>query len=343
MAEQTLACETPAAAPFSAPRSLSLRARLLIGVYRTTVKAALARPIELPAARRFMATLDRWLGRGRAGFTCERVDANGVAADWISADAAGNSATSRVLLYLHGGGFMFRTPRLHARLAARLCRTLDARALMPDYRLAPEHPLPAAHEDCLAAYRWLLAEGHDPARIVVIGDSAGGLLTLATLQRIRDAGLPLPACGVMFSPGTCFDSTRPLEARDTAGDPMLGAGALALIQREVVAAVAPNDGAVSPCAGSMHGLPALLFQAGSTELLLPQSEKAVALARAAGTHAELQVWPELPHVWQAVHWLPEAQQALACVGDFVARHGAAATQGDKVGAGDTALTAMEKQ
>lgn len=327
MAEQTLACGTPAATSFSAPRSLSLRARLLIGVYRTTVKAALARPIELPAARRFMAVLDRWLGRGRAGFTCERIDANGVAADWILVDAAANSAASRVLLYLHGGGFMFRTPRLHSRLAARLCRTLDARALMPDYRLAPEHPLPAAHEDCLAAYRWLLAEGHDPARIVVIGDSAGGLLTLATLQRIRDAGLPLPSCAVMFSPGTCFDSIRPLGAGDTAGDPMLGAGALALLQREVVAKVAPQDVAVSPCAGSLHGLPPLLFQAGSTELLLHQSEKAVAQARAAGTHAELQVWPELPHVWQAVQWLPEAQQALACVGDFVARHGAAGMAG----------------
>jgi acetyl esterase/lipase len=183
-----------------------------------------------------------------------------------------------VILYLHGGGFMFSTPRLHARLAARLCQILSARAVMPDYRLAPEHPLPAAHEDCFTVYHWLLSEGHDPAHIVVVGDSAGGLLTLATLQRIRDSGLPLPACGVMFSPGTCVDSIRRLDARSTDGDPMIGAGVLDLLQRVVVAAVAPNDAAVSPCAGSLHGLPPLLFQAGSTELLLHQSEKAAALA-----------------------------------------------------------------
>lgn len=334
MTVQTRNRETAPSMPFSAPRSLSLRGRFLLWQYRTIVKPVLAKPIELAKAKRVMAVLDRLLGGAGGGFARQRISAGAVAADWITVAKAGNSSSPRVVLYLHGGGFMFRTPRLHARLAAQLCKILDARALLPDYRLAPEHPLPAAHEDCFAAYRWLLAEGYDPARIIVIGDSAGGLLTLATLQRIRDAGLPLPACGVMFSPGTCIDSIRPLGAADTARDPMLGAGALDLIQRVVVAKVAPNDAAVSPCAGSLAGLPPLLFQAGSTELLLHQSEKAVAQARAAGTHAELQVWPRMPHVWQAAPGLPEASKALACVGNFVARYSVAVPQSRKVGAGE---------
>ncbi|MCY1276069.1 Acetyl esterase [compost metagenome] len=300
-----------------APRPLSLRAQLLLWFYRRIVKPSLAGPIELATAKAVLARLDRWLGGRGAGFNREHFSAQGVACDWIGVDAAWSG---RVILYLHGGGFMFRTPRLHARLAARLCHALGARALLPEYRLAPEYPLPAAHEDCFAAYRWLLDQGHDPANIVVIGDSAGGLLTLATLQRIRDAGLPLPACGVMFSPGTCIDSVRQLDGRAAQGDPLIGAGALDLLQRVVAAAVAPHDPDVSPCAGSLHGLPPLLFQAGSTEVLLHQSELAVMQAHRAGTHAELQVWPHMPHVWQAVHWLPEARDALACVGEFVERH-----------------------
>ncbi|MBK5356588.1 alpha/beta hydrolase [Pseudomonas sp. TH41] len=301
----------------NAPRPLSLRARFLLWFYRHIVKARLAKPMELAKVQTLLTRLDRWLGGGGRGFNREHISARGVAADWIGVDAI---KSGRVILYLHGGGFMFRTPRLHARLAARLCLTLGARTLMPHYRLAPGHPLPAAHEDCFAAYRWLLEQGQDPARIIVIGDSAGGLLTLATLQRIRDAGLPLPACAVMFSPGTCIDSIRRLDARATADDPMIGAGALELLQRVVVAEVAAHDPGVSPCAGSLHGLPPLLLQAGSTECLLHQSQIAVAQARNAGTHAELQVWPQMPHVWQAVDWLPEAQDALACVGEFVERH-----------------------
>ena len=151
-------------------------------------------------------------------------------------------------------------------------QALDARAFIARYRLAPEHPLPAAHEDCFAAYRGLLAKGHDPRRIVVMGDSAGGLLVLAVLQRIRDAGLPAPSCGVMFSSGADLEEVAGLDADATRGDPMIGPGVLELLQRVVIAPVDMHDPAVSPCAGSLAGLPPLLFQAGSTELLLDQSQ-----------------------------------------------------------------------
>lgn len=303
--------------PMSVPQPLSLRAVLLLWFYRTIVKVSLSRRIDLAGARVLLDRLDRWLGGRRITFASERISANGTPVDWIT---VGDVPSKHVVLYLHGGGFMFRTPRLHSRLAARICQILGAEAVMPDYRLAPDHPLPAAHEDCFAVYRWLLEQGHNPARIIVIGDSSGGLLTLATLQRIRDAGLPLPACGVLFSPGTCVDSMRQIDARAMKNDPMIGSGVLDLLQRVVVDAVAANDPEISPCAGSFHGLPPLLFQVGSTEVLLHQSEKAAVQARNADTHAELQIWPQMPHVWQAVHWLPEAQRALACVGEFVERH-----------------------
>ena len=305
------------AAPPKPSARISWRARCLLAVYRWVVKPMLPRFVDLAEARTVMEKLDRWLGGTDRSFARHAVVANGVPAEWITVKKA---RTERVILYLHGGGFMFSTPRLHARLAARLCRVLGAKALMPDYRLAPDHPLPAAHDDCFAAYCWLLAQGHDAAQIAIIGDSAGGMLVLSTLQRIRDAGLPLPACGVMFSPGTCVDSIRHLDEKAPLGDPLVGPGILDLLQRTVVTQVRSADSSISPCAGSLHGLPPLLFQAGSTEMLLSHSRKAFELARAAGTHAELQEWPQMPHVWQAVHWMPEARRALACVGDFFSRH-----------------------
>ncbi len=296
---------------------LSFRARLLIWFYRRVFKPRFPKRVDLPRAREALARLDRRLGGFHAAVRRAEVHADGISGEWVTTD---RGTASRTILYLHGGGFMFRTPLTHAGLAARLCDALDARAFVARYRLAPEHPLPAAHEDCFAAYRWLLATGHDPRRIVVAGDSAGGLLVLAVLQRIRDAGLPAPACGVMFSPGTDLEQVAGLGPDATSGDPMIGPGVLELLQRLVIAPVDMHDPAVSPCAGSLAGLPPLLFQAGSTELLLEQSRKAFLKARASGSAAELQVWPEMPHVFQAVQWLPESRQALACVRDFVERH-----------------------
>ncbi|MCC6195780.1 MAG: alpha/beta hydrolase [Burkholderiales bacterium] len=293
----------------------SLRARCLNAAFRRFVKERAIESFDLDGARRLVASLDRWLGMGGHARRTE-VDAGGVPADWITGRAP---AGPRTLLYLHGGGFMMRSPRLHAGLAARLCDLLGARALMPWYRLAPEHPLPAAHEDCIHAYRWLLAQGCPAEDIVVAGDSAGGLLTLATLQRARDAGLQAPACGVLFSPGCDLSAVD--EAAAAAGDdPLLSADLLRLLARIVVTPIDPRDPAISPAAGSLGGLPPLLVQVGSTEALLGQSRKAVELTRAAGGHAQLEVWPQMPHVFQAAAWLPESRRALSRVRAFADAH-----------------------
>ncbi|MGH6622966.1 MAG: alpha/beta hydrolase [Burkholderiaceae bacterium] len=304
-------------------RGVSLRGHLLVAFYRSILKPAFPKRVDLAGARVSIAKLDARLGGRNPDFDQIDVDANGVPGEWVTTH---EGTASRTILYLHGGGFMFRTPRTHARLAARLCSALDARAFIPKYRLAPEHPLPAAHEDCFAAYRWLLAGGHDPRRIVLIGDSAGGLLVLATLQRIRDAGLPAPSCGVMFSPGADLEAAQKLDANSAHRDPMIGVGMLELLQRVVIAPVNVRDPLISPCAGFLGSLPPLLFQAGSTELLLSQTVNAALQVRAGGGFAELQVWPKMPHVFQAVHWLPEAGEALESVRGFVERHASVVTE-----------------
>lgn len=292
-----------------------MQARAFLFVCRRVIKPRMPEELDLARARRLARSLDEWIGGRFDGFEEVQIEADGLAAHRV-----GNRINPRYfVLYLHGGGFMLHLPSLHARLASRLCTELKAVAVIPNYRCAPESPLPAAHEDCFATYQWLLASGLDPSRIVLAGDSAGGLLAIATLQRIRDAGLPMPLCGVLFSPGCCVDSIRRMHATDTASDPLIGPGILNLLQRKVIDAVPEGDASVSPCAGSLHGLPPLLFQVGSTEMLLGQSLQGYEKARAAGTYAELQVWPRMPHVWQSVSWLPEARDALRSAADFVRR------------------------
>lgn len=296
-------------------RRPSLRARTFLSICRRVIKPRMPEQLDLGRARELAASLDAWIG-GRQG-PIEEVE---IGTGGLKAHRVGECINpAYTVLYLHGGGFMLHLPAVHARLASRLCCELKAAAIIPDYRCAPEFPLPAAHEDCFTAYQWLLTKGRDPSRIVVAGDSAGGLLTLATLQRIRDAQLPSPLCGIMFSPGCCMDSIRRMRAQDTLDDPMIGPGILNLLQRRVIDAVPVRDASVSPCAGGLHGLPPLLFQVGSTEMLLSQSVQGFELARASSTYAELQVWPEMPHVWQAVAWLPEARDALRSAADFVRR------------------------
>ena len=311
--------------PLSQP--ISFKAKLYLSICRGLVKPSMPKRLDLEGARKVAARLDRWVGGKRRDYEQIPVTSSSIKADWIRLSEA---KPKFVVLYLHGGGFMLHLPAVHGRLAARLCSEIDGAALMPDYGLAPDFPLPAAHIDCFASYQWLLAEGYDPAHIVIAGDSAGGLLVLSTLQRIRDADLPRPLCGIMFSPGTCIDSIRSLRAEDTKRDPMIGPGILELLQRHVIAPAPANDPATSPCAGSLAGLAPLLFQVGSTEMLLAQSVKGYDMARAAGTQAELQIWPQMPHVWQAVHWLPEARKALGSVADFIFRQSRARTASEPV-------------
>lgn len=251
-----------------------------------------------------------------AKVACQDVGIGGVKAQWI---AAPDAAPDRVILYLHGGGYVMGSIETHRELVARLSKAALARCLALDYRLAPENPFPAAVNDATAAYRWLLAQGIKPARIVIAGDSAGGGLTLAALIALRDLGLPAPAAGVCLSPWTDLEGTGESMRTRAAEDPV--------VSREMIVALAKlyvgeqgdmHDPLAAPLYADLTGLPPLLIQVGNAETLLDDSTRVAERAEAVGVDVVLQIWDEMPHVWQ---WfapiLPEGQEALDKIGEFV--------------------------
>lgn len=243
------------------------------------------------------------------------VDAGGVPAEWVLPPGA----SSKVLYYLHGGGFVMLSPATHRPLVWRLARKSSVRALVPDYRLAPEHPYPAAVDDCLAGYRWLLAEGVPARDIVIAGDSAGGALTLTTLLAARDAGLPLPAGAVCLSPVT--DLTLSGESHTTRVDDeaMLSPGFCRAVVQLYLCGGDPRAPLASPLYADLRGLPPLLVHVGTHELLLDDARRLVTRARAAGVDVTLREWDGLWHVFHAFGFVPEAKQAIDEIAAFVRR------------------------
>ena len=245
----------------------------------------------------------------------ERVSAPAVPAEWLRPPAA---VAGRVVLYLHGGGYVIGSPRSHRHLAAAIAIAGAASALLLDYRLAPEHPFPAAVEDAVAAYRWLLDQGIAPGHVVIGGDSAGGGLTVATLLALRDASVPLPAGGVCISPWvdlTCGGDSYRTKAE---ADPIVQRASVEEMAAAYLGGAAPRTPLASPLFGDLRGLPPLLIQVGSDEVLLDDAVQLAERARQAQVEATLEVWDHMIHVW---HWflpmLDEAQSAVDSIGRFV--------------------------
>ncbi len=259
------------------------------------------------------------MGPPPVGVTLTDTTLGGRPALRIEPDAASAEAT---ILYFHGGGWVYGSPRTAASLTAALVRHVGAPAVSPAYRLAPEHPFPAAVEDGFAAYRALLEDGVAPRRTVVAGDSSGGGLTVATLLRARDEGLPMPACAVLFSAG--LDATRSGASMDEKDgvDPLFDRETLARLSTHHLAGADPRQALVSPAVvGDLAGLPPILLQVGTNEVLLDDSTRFAARAAAAGVGAVLDVTEDVPHVFQGLHaYLDEAVEALDRAADFVRRH-----------------------
>jgi len=250
--------------------------------------------------------------------TCEQVSAGGVPAEWIVAPGA---ADDRVILYLHGGGYVMGSINTHRAMVARISRAAKAKAIALDYRLAPEHPFPAAVEDSTAAYRWLLAQGYKPNKIVISGDSAGGGLTLATLLALRDAKTALPAAAVPISAWSDMLGTGSSVKTRAAVDPMVGLEGLLKMGQQYVGNADPKNPLASPLHGDYSGLPPMLLQVGDAEILLDDSTRVAEKAKAAGVKVDLEVWPEMVHVWHVfAKLLPEAQQAIDRMGEFIQQH-----------------------
>lgn len=260
-----------------------------------------ARPAKVPPGWRIVPSTDRAL----PGEWTERAD---------------GARATRTLLYCHGGGYFFCSPETHRPITLGLSVRAEARVFSLNYRLAPEHRFPAAVEDAVAAYRRLLALGAPPDQLVLGGDSAGGGLVLATLLSLRDAGDPLPAGAVLFSPWTDLAGTGSTLVTNDRSDVMFtGAGIIGGAQHYLGTTPATNPLA-SPLYADLSRLPPLFVQASGAEVLLADSTRLADKARAAGTPVELQVWPGLPHVWQIFSpFLPEASRAMTDAGNFIRR------------------------
>ena len=243
------------------------------------------------------------------------VDASGVSAEWITAL---NARADRIVVYLHGGGFVMASVDTHRGLMGRISRSAGASVLGINYRLAPEFPFPAALEDATAAYRWLIANDAKASDVVVVGDSAGGGLSLSTLVALRDATDPLPAGVVCLSPWVDMEATGDSMTTKATIDPVN--------QREGLlnnAKLYLGDGwsLVSPLYADLTGLPPLLIQVGESEVLLDDSKRLAERARRYGVNVNLEVWPEMIHVWQLfAAVLPEARGAIEHIGAFIRKY-----------------------
>jgi acetyl esterase/lipase len=244
------------------------------------------------------------------------IDAGGVPADWVTVEGM---RTNRVVLYLHGGAYVMGSRNTHRGLAGRIARAAEARVLLPDYRLAPEHPFPAAVQDATTCWRWLLSEGHAPGQMAIAGDSAGGGLAMATLLALKASAEPMPACAVGLSPWTDLEGSGPTAEPGAVDDPMLTPEGLRASGLQYAAAEVRNPLA-APLHGDLKDLPPLLLQVGTREILLSDSTRFAQKARAAGVDVTLEIEEGLIHVWQMFPDVPEAQTAIERIGAFIDRN-----------------------
>jgi acetyl esterase/lipase len=246
---------------------------------------------------------------------CEPVNAGGVKSEWVTTPGAD---AGRAVLYLHGGGYVIGSINTHRDLTARISRAAKARVLLVDYRLAPEHPFPAAVEDSVAAYRWMLAQGLKPSRIAVAGDSAGGGLTVATLVAIRDAKLAVPAAGVCLSPWIDLEGVGDSMKSKASVDPMVQKEALLEMAKHYLNGQDARSPLAAPLYADLAGLPPLLVQVGTAETLLDDSTRLAERARKAGVKVTLEPFENMIHVFQVfAPMLDEGQQAIDKIGEFV--------------------------
>lgn len=290
---------------------------LLNLLLRTTVKWRHGLEVDVGSVRKQVAKLDRQAPSQLPGIKRQQADCGGVSGEWL---VPGNHRDNRVLLYIHGGAFVASTPDVHAAMVAPWCQSLQARALMVDYRLAPEHPFPAASDDCFAVYKWLLDQGFESRDIVIAGDSAGGNLVLSTLLRLKAEQLALPACAVLLSPFLDFTLSGKSALTNARRDPIFTSAFAIGIRNHYAPAELHSDPRVSPLLGDFSGLPPMLFQVGSTEMLLDDSVRAAARANDTGVPVQLDIWEALPHVFQTIDALPQAKVAAQRICRFVAEN-----------------------
>ena len=253
-----------------------------------------------------------------AGVTASVVDAGGVSAEWITPEGADQK---RVVLYLHGGGYLLGSVNSHRAMLERLAKAAGSRVLALNYRLAPEAPFPAAVDDAVAGYRWLLAQGIAAKHITIAGDSAGGGLTIGALLALRDAGDAMPGCAVPISPWNDMEGTGASMQTRAAVDPMVQKAGLSEMAGAYLQGADTKNPLASPLYGNFKGLPPMLIQVGDAETLLDDTTRIEPKLKAAGVDVTVEVWDEMIHVWHLfAPMLDKGQEAIDRIGAYVRQH-----------------------
>ncbi|MFP7298336.1 alpha/beta hydrolase [Neobacillus niacini] len=247
----------------------------------------------------------------------EKTQIEGIYAEWISNKHAKGDM---VILYLHGGGYGYCSADTHRSLAARVMIEAGVKVLLPEYRLAPEHPFPAAIEDTLTIYRWLLKQGYDSSKIIFAGDSAGGGLSAATTLALRDQSEPLPGALVCLSPWVDLTSQGESYSKNSDKDPYLRSELVRLTAQNYAAGESLDNELISPVFADLRGFPPMFIQVGSIEILLSDAQLLAEKARMSGVEVQLKVWKGMWHVWQISNKLPEAKKAVKEIGDFIRKY-----------------------
>ena len=286
---------------------------------RFFLRPRIAAGVAIINVRKRLETVDRWAGHFSQGVKIQNHSIGELPGYWIRVP---ESSDDRILLHLHGGGFCFSTPMLHSAMVARWLSTISAVGVLPEYRLAPEHPYPAAVDDCLMSYQALLDQGYIHENIVLSGDSAGGTLALVLLQMAKQRGLPLPSCSILLSPGTDATIQRGSRLANCTKDPVGHPSYLQEIVKMYVSntKIDLRDPGISPLYGNFAGLPPLLILVGSTEIMLDDSVLIARRAHSAGVNVTLQLWKNMPHVFPVMRILPEAQMAKIEISEFINKH-----------------------
>jgi monoterpene epsilon-lactone hydrolase len=269
---------------------------------------------EVAEVRARFEKMGEFLGGAPDG-KCEKVDAGGVPAEWVTAPGCD---PARAVLYLHGGGYVIGSINTHRRLAYDISAASGARVLVIEYRLAPEHPFPAAIEDAAKAWRWLLQQGFAASRLAIAGDSAGGGLTLATLVNLRDQKLGLPACAVAISPWVDLEGVGTSITGRAAQDPMVQKDGLLWMAGLYLNGKDAKTPLAAPLHADLKGLPPILVQVGTAETLLDDATRIAEKLHAAGVDVRLAIWPNMLHVFPLfAPILSEGRDGCLEIGSFI--------------------------
>jgi monoterpene epsilon-lactone hydrolase len=296
----------------------SFQSRLLYFFTRHTVRPMFHSGMNIQFQRSLMETLDWVTGLFDFNFKREIIELDGkLKAHLIKPKL---KDPKHVILYLHGGGFIMRSPYNHGQMLAKMCKGTNSVGLLPLYRLAPENPYTASFEDAVFAYDWLIRQGYAPEYIAVAGDSAGGSLTMGLLFHLRDTGKPLPACGVLLSPSLDPNLSGKSATENADKDAMLSVTNIRSFMQNYLKDFDENDPRFLMVDAEYHGLPPLLFQTGADEILRDDSVRAAEKALDQGVKVQLEIWPDMGHVFQAMGFLPESKKAIGNIINFINAH-----------------------